>query len=172
MHAVPALQPGADEAHIGAGGKVLVSLAGALSTAGLGRMLRPAIEQGLVHAISTTGANLEEDAFRLLAEPSYEEVQDWRALSADDEKALYERGMNRVTDTCIPETVMRHLEGALLAQWQGVAAAGDSMSPAGHLLAVLSQADMQDKMVAPEESWLLAAGASGVPVFTPGFLRL
>ena len=36
---------------------------------------------------------------------------------AEDEEALLDRGMNRVTDTCIPETVMRHFEGRLLKVW-------------------------------------------------------
>ena len=101
------------EEHLGAGGKMLVSLAGAMSTGELGIILARMIREGKVHAISCTGANLEEDIFNLVANKEYEIVDSWRELSAQDEADLYDRGMNRVTDTCIPETVMRHLERRL-----------------------------------------------------------
>ena len=106
------------EAHVREGGRMLVSLAGAMSTGELGITLARMIRGGYVHAISCTGANLEEDVFNLLAHDDYEVVANWRELSTEDEQALLNRGMNRVTDTCIPETVMRHLEGRLVARWQ------------------------------------------------------
>jgi deoxyhypusine synthase len=90
--------------HVDAGGRMLVTLAGAMSTAELGRSLAEMIRQGKVHAISCTGANLEEDVFNLVAHDFYERVPDYRNLTAADEQALLERHMNRVTDTCIPET--------------------------------------------------------------------
>ena len=157
------------EAHVQAGGKMFVTLAGAMSTAQIGRILSRAIDAGLVHGISCTGANLEEDAFRLLAGDEYEPIPDWRALRAEDEAALYARGMNRVTDTCIPETVMRHMERQLLARWGAVTQAGGSALPAEHLLAVLADPDVAKHFQSPEHSWLLAAGRAGVPVFTPGW---
>jgi deoxyhypusine synthase len=54
------------EDHLEAGGKMLVSLAGAMSTGELGIILSRMIREGKVHAISCTGANLEEDVFNLL----------------------------------------------------------------------------------------------------------
>ena len=102
------------EEHLQAGGKMLMTLAGAMSTAQLGVILSRMIREDKVHAISCTGANLEEDVFNLLANKQYEIIPDWRALSEADEKALYDRGMNRVTDTCIPVEVMRHLERRLI----------------------------------------------------------
>ena len=57
------------EAHIEAGGKMLMTLAGAMSTAQLGVILARMIREDKVHAISCTGANLEEDVFNLLAKP-------------------------------------------------------------------------------------------------------
>ena len=74
------------EAHIDAGGKMLVSLAGAMSTGELGIILARMIRSGKVQAISCTGANLEEDVFNLLAHDEYEVIQDWRALSASDDR--------------------------------------------------------------------------------------
>ncbi len=157
------------EAHIQAGGKMLVSLAGAMSTARLGRILARAIRADMVHAISCTGANLEEDAFALLAGHEYEEIADWRALRAEDEAALYARGMNRVTDTCIPETVMRHMEERLIERWVRCCAEGQRAMPSEHLLEVLADPQVRQHCRQPQDSWLLAAGEHGVPVFTPGW---
>ncbi|MFT5587282.1 MAG: deoxyhypusine synthase [Cognaticolwellia sp.] len=157
------------EAHIQAGGRMFVTLAGAMSTARIGRVLARAIDAGLVHGISCTGANLEEDAFNLLAASEYEEIPNWRALSAEDEEALYARGMNRVTDTCIPETVMRHMERELLARWAKCSTEGISALPSEHLLSVLAEPQVQARFQEAEHSWLLAAQRQGVPIFTPGW---
>ena len=157
------------EAHVQAGGRMLVSLAGAMSTARLGRILARAIRADLVHAISCTGANLEEDAFVLLAGHEYEEIPDWRALRVEDETALYDRGMNRVTDTCIPETVMRHIERRLIERWKAACRDRRSALPSEHLLAVLADPEVRELSRNREESWLLAAGEVSVPVFTPGW---
>ncbi len=90
------------EEHLAAGGEMLVTLAGAMSTAELGISLARMIRAGKVHAISCTGANLEEDVFNLVAHDEYETLPHWRGLSAEMERELYDRGMNRVTDTCDP----------------------------------------------------------------------
>src|SRR2546429_8939953 len=90
-------------AHLDRGGKMLITIAGAMSTAELGISLAEMIRQDKVHAISCTGANLEEDIFNLVAHDHYERVPHYRQLSPADEEALLERHMNRVTDTCIPE---------------------------------------------------------------------
>ncbi|MFK7929530.1 MAG: deoxyhypusine synthase family protein [Myxococcota bacterium] len=157
------------EAHIQAGGKMLVSLAGAMSTARVGRILSRAMDADLVHAISCTGANLEEDVFTLLSGSEYEAIPDWRALRAEDEQALYERGMNRVTDTCIPETVMRHIEERLLERWVDACADGSSALPSEHLHAVLQDPRVIEHFETPSDSWMLAAARNSIPVFTPGW---
>ncbi len=158
------------EAHVDAGGKMLVSLAGAMSTARLGKTLARMIRQGKVHAISCTGANLEEDLFVMLAGTEYEHCADWRALSADDEQALYDRGMNRVTDTCIPETVMRHLERRLIERWKSAADTGDRKFPYEYLFDIIRSGELKDHYQLPaEESWMIAAAEMDIPVFCPGW---
>ena len=57
--------------HVENKGQMLVTLAGAMSTAELGLSLAEMIRQGKVHAISCTGANLEEDVFNLVAHDHY-----------------------------------------------------------------------------------------------------
>lgn len=158
------------EAHVDAGGRMLVTLAGAMSTAELGTTLARMIRGGKVHAISCTGANLEEDVYALLAREEYERVPDWRALSATDEAALLERGMNRVTDTCIPETVMRHLEARLLERWQDATERGERRFPSEYLFDVLASGELEPHYQGdPRDSWVIAAMEAGIPVYAPGW---
>src|SRR4029077_4705430 len=99
------------KAHLEKGGKMLVTVAGAMSTAELGLSLAEMIRQDKVQIISCTGANLEEDLFNLVAHDFYERVPHYRDLTPQDEQELLDRHMNRVTDTCIPEhEAMRRLE--------------------------------------------------------------
>jgi len=156
--------------HIDAGGKMMISLAGAMSTARIGRILGRMIRQDLVHAITCTGANLEEDLFALLAANEYERCPQWRALSTDDETRLYERGMNRVTDTCIPETVMRQLRKRLVTQWQNACREGSRHTPAEFLFNILRTGELDPHFqLDPDDSWVLAASLKDIPVYTPGW---
>ena len=111
--------------HLASDGRMMVTLAGAMSTAELGVSLARMIREDKVHAICCTGANLEEDVFNLIAHDHYERIPDWRALTAADEKALLDRHLNRVTDTCIPEEeAFRRIEGLLVAGEPELALAG------------------------------------------------
>ena len=158
------------EDHLEAGGKMLVSLAGAMSTGELGIILSRMIREGKVHAISCTGANLEEDVFNLLGARDYEIIQDWRGLSAADEKALFERGFNRVTDTCIPEDIMRHVEARLIEGWRKACETGDRKFQAEFLMDVLRSGEIDQHFQIPrEDSWLAAAMDMGIPVYSPGW---
>ena len=147
----------------------MVTLAGAMSTAEIGRTLAPAIKAQRVHAICCTGANLEEDLFGLIARSSYEGIADWRELTAGDETDLLERGMNRVTDVAIPEEeAIRAVEGSLMALWEDAEAAGDSRFPHEFLYDLLLHGEIEFDG-APEHSWLLAAADANLPIFTPGW---
>jgi deoxyhypusine synthase len=158
------------ERHLEAGGEMLVSLAGAMSTAKIGTLLGRMIRAGKVHAISCTGANLEEDLFNLLAYKEYEIIPDWRALSAEDEKRLYERGFNRVTDTCIPETIMRHMEAKLIERWRVACERGERKFESEYLWDLFRNGAMESHYQIPKESsWMLAADECGIPVYAPGW---
>ncbi|MDZ7780950.1 MAG: deoxyhypusine synthase family protein [Gemmatimonadota bacterium] len=158
------------EAHVDGGGKMLVTMAGAMSTGEFGIILARMIREGKVHAISCTGANLEEDLFNLVAHDEYEIIPSWRELSAADEEALYERGMNRVTDTCIPETVMRQIEERLVSCWRRAAEEGARKTPAEFLFELLDDPTLWEHyQIDPRNSWLVAAKEAGIPVFAPGW---
>src|SRR5215218_7029761 len=118
------------EAHLAAGGKMLMTVAGAMSTAELGISLAEMIRREKIHAIVCTGANLEEDIFNLVAHDYYERVPQYRQLTAADEQDLLDRHMNRVTDTCIPEgEAMRRIEAAVAQEWVAADQAGEHYFP-------------------------------------------
>ncbi|MEM6366206.1 MAG: deoxyhypusine synthase family protein [Planctomycetota bacterium] len=151
-------------------GRMMLTLAGAMSTAEIGRSLAEMIRRGKVHAITCTAANLEEDLFNLVAHNEYRTIPDWRALSVDDEVALRDAGLNRVTDTCIPETVMRHLEDRLMRHWIDVAKSNESWLPCEFMFALLDDPSLEAHFQVPRESsWVAAAKDAGIPIYTPGF---
>ncbi len=150
-------------------GRLMVTLAGAMSTAEIGRTLAPAIRGQRVHAICCTGANLEEDLFSLVARSHYESIADWRELTASDEVGLRERGMNRVTDVAIPEEeAIRLIEAPLMSLWEDAEAAGDRRFPHEYLYDLLLHGDLEFD-ADPSESWLMAAADANLPIFTPGW---
>jgi len=158
------------DAHLQAGGKMLLAIAGAMSTGEIGIILARMIREGKVHAISCTGANLEEDVFNLISNQNYEIIPSWRDLSPDDELELRNRGMNRITDTCIPESAMRQMEERLLDCWQRAAAQGDRRMPVDFFFEVLGDPTLAEYyQIDPAHSWLLAAKEAGIPVYVPGW---
>jgi deoxyhypusine synthase len=156
---------------LAAGNRMFLTLAGAMSTAEIGILLAELIRAGKIHGICCTGANLEEDVFNLVAHQSYEHIADWRALSAEQEVALAARGMNRVTDTCIPEDVaMRRIENMLLRRWQAADRAGEKKLPHEFLYDLLLSGDLAEHYeIDPAHSWMLAAAEQQLPLFVPGW---
>lgn len=159
------------KSHLDQGGQMLVTLAGAMSTAELGVSLAELIRQEKVHAISCTGANLEEDVFNLVARRHYERIPDWRQLTAQDEQALLERQMNRVTDTCIPEEeAMRRIERVVLQEWQAADQGEEPRFPHEFIYRVLRSGKLEEHyQVDPKDSWVLAAAEKDLPVYVPGW---
>ncbi len=158
-------------AHLEGGGKMLLSLAGAMSTAELGVSLAELIRQGKVHAISCTGANLEEDLFNLVANQEYVSVANWRNLSPEQEAALRDQGLNRVTDICIPEAMaMRQVEARVVGAWGQAMASGRRAFPHEYLYELLRAGVFQESyQIDPRHSWLLAAAERRLPLFVPGW---
>src|SRR5216117_1096426 len=157
--------------HIANNGQMLVTLAGAMSTAELGLSLAEMIRQNKVHAISCTGANLEEDVFNLVAHDSYERVPHYRNLSTQDEQALLDRHMNRVTDTCIPEgEAMRRIESAVLRHWVKEDKAGKRLFPHQFMYEILRDGSIEEfYQIDPKNSWMIAAAEKNLPMFVPGW---
>lgn len=155
--------------HIAQGGKMLVAMAGAMSTAEIGISLAEMIRQGKVHAISCTGANLEEDIFNLVAHDHYKRVPNWRDLTPQDEEELMAQGLNRVTDTCIPEgEAIRRIESLLVEEWQKADVMGERLFPHEFLYRLIRSKKLVPQ-IDPADSWLLAACEKNLPIFVPGW---
>jgi deoxyhypusine synthase len=159
------------EKHLAEGGKMLIALAGAMSTGELGISLAEMIRQDKVHIISCTAANLEEDVFNLVAHNHYKQVPHYRDQSPQDELELLQNGYNRVTDTCIPEEeAFRRIEEPIFTLWADAKAAGKSYLPHEFLYTLLQSGVLEPYYeIDPRDSWLLAAAKKNLPIVVPGW---
>ena len=157
--------------HLAKGGKMFVTLAGAMSTAELGLSLAEMIRQGKVHGICCTGANLEEDVYNLVAHDHYKRVPHYRHLSPQEEVDLLEHHLNRVTDTCIPEEeAMRRIERVVMEDWRAADREGKRHFPHEFLYRVLLEGKLkQHYQIDPKDSWMMAAAERNLPLFVPGW---
>jgi deoxyhypusine synthase len=157
--------------HIENGGKMFVTLAGAMSTAELGISLAEMIRKDKVHGISCTGANLEEDVFNLVAHEHYRRIANYRDLTPKDEEKLLKDHLNRVTDTCIPEDeAVRRVESAMMDLWRKADESGESYFPNEFFYQLLKSGKLkQHYEIDPKNSWLLAAAEKNLPIFVPGW---
>jgi len=157
--------------HLADGGKMMITLAGAMSTAEMGIQLAELIRQDKVQIISCTGANLEEDIFNLVAHDFYERVPNYRDLTPADEHELLKRHMNRVTDTCIPEEeAMRRLEHTVLKFWEKADKAGEAYFPHEFFYQILLSGELEQYyQIDPKDSWMLAAAEKNLPIICPGW---
>jgi deoxyhypusine synthase len=157
--------------HLNRGGKMMVTLAGAMSTAELGCSLAEMIRQDKVHAITCTGANLEEDLFNLVARSHYERLANYRELSPQQEEELLKRHLNRVTDTCIPEEeAIRRIERIVIDEWVRAAETGERRFPHEFLFKILRECHLKKFYeIDPADSWMMAAAHKNLPMVVPGW---
>ncbi len=151
--------------------KMLVSLAGAMSTAELGKSFAEMIRMDKVHVVSCTGANLEEDVMNLVAHSHYKRVPNYRDLTPQDEWNLLEKGLNRVTDTCIPEEeAFRRIQEHIFKIWKDAEEIGERYFPHEFLYKLLLSGVMEHSYeIDPKNSWMLAAAQKNLPMVVPGW---
>jgi len=159
------------EKHLEEGKKMMITLAGAMSTAELGKSLAEMIRQDKVQIISCTGANLEEDLMNLVAHSHYERVPHYRDLTPQEEWDLLERGLNRVTDTCIPEEeAFRRLQSHIFEIWKEAETKGERFFPHEFMYKLLNSGVLQQYYeIDPKNSWMLAAAEKNLPIIVPGW---
>ncbi|MDF1695129.1 MAG: deoxyhypusine synthase family protein [Saprospiraceae bacterium] len=159
------------EEQLSAGNKMMITLAGAMSTAELGISLAEMIRQEKVQIITCTGANLEEDVFNLVAHNHYKRIPNYRDLSPEAEQELLDQHFNRVTDTCIPEEeAMRQIEDYLFNAWKNAEQGGKRFLPHEFFYQILLSGDLEDKyQIDPKNSWLMAAAEKNLPIIVPGW---
>ncbi len=159
------------EKHLSEGKKMLISLAGAMSTAELGKSLAEMIRKNKVHIISCTGANLEEDLMNLVAHTKYKRLPNYRDLTPKDEKKLLNKGLNRVTDTCIPEEeAFRKLQKHVFQVWKKAENEGKRYFPHEFLYQIILSGELDQYREIPEkDSWMIAAAKQNLPIVVPGW---
>ncbi|MCP4674052.1 MAG: deoxyhypusine synthase family protein [Deltaproteobacteria bacterium] len=157
--------------HLEVGGSMFLAMAGAMSTAELGLSLAEMIRQGKIHGISTTGANLEEDIFNLVAHKFYRRIPGYRYLNADDEQRLYEEHLNRVTDTCIPEEeAIRRVGGRFLEVLTRAEREQKRYFPWEYFYMLIREGLLKEHyQIDPRNSWVVAAAEKNIPIYTPGW---
>ncbi|MFI3315108.1 MAG: deoxyhypusine synthase family protein [Rikenellaceae bacterium] len=159
------------ESHITDGGKMMITLGGAMSTAELGITLAEMIREDKVHIISCTGANLEEDIMNLVAHSHYKRVPHYRDLTPEQERELLDSHMNRVTDTCIPEEeAFRRIQSHMEKIWKDADAKGERFLPHEFMYKLLLSGVLEQYYEIPKEhSWMLAAAEKNLPIVCPGW---
>ncbi len=157
--------------HLDGGGKMLLAMGGAMSSAQIGVTLAPMIRESKIHAISCTGANLEESVFRLVAHESYKDYPDYRYFTKEDDAKILERGERRVTDTSIPEEeAFRVVEPIILKKWKEAEAKGERYFPHEYFYQILLDGSLDTHHEGnPEACWLLAAAKANLPMVVPGW---
>lgn len=159
------------EAHLEKDGKMMITLAGAMSTAELGISLAEMIRQDKVSIISCTGANLEEDLMNLVAHTHYKRVPHYRDLTPTEERALLDKGLNRVTDTCIPEEeAFRRLQKHIEKRWKDAESQGKRYFPHEYMYQMLLGGELEEYYeIDPKNSWMIAAAQKNLPIVVPGW---
>lgn len=153
------------------GNKMMITLAGAMSTAELGISLAEIIRQNKVHIISCTGANLEEDLMNLVAHSHYKRVPAYRDLTPEEEQALLDKGLNRVTDTCIPEEeAFRRLQKHIFEIWKEAEEKNERMFPHEFMFKLILSGELEQYYeIDPKNSWMIAAAKQNLPMVVPGW---
>lgn len=159
------------EVQLEKGAKMMVTLAGAMSTAELGKIFAEMIRKDKVQIISCTGANLEEDIMNLVAHSHYERVPNYRDLTPQQEWDLLERGLNRVTDTCIPEhEAFRRLQKHIYKIWKDADDKGERYFPHEFMYKMLLSGVLEEYYeIDLKDSWMYAAAEKNLPIIVPGW---
>lgn len=157
--------------HLDKGGKLVVTLAGALSSFQVGVMLAELIRQDKVHLISATGANHEESYYRYVAHSRYAYIPRYTELTPEQEAELRDAGLRRITDTFLPEDEsVRIMEPRLLAMWKEAQAKGKSYFPHEYFRNLFAKGLIKpDPLANTEDCWTYAAYKKNIPIVIPGF---
>ena len=158
-------------AHLKDGGKMMITMGGAMSTAELGKILAEMIRQDKVSIISCTGANLEEDIMNLVAHSHYKRIPEYRDLTPQQEWELLENHLNRVTDTCIPEEeAFRRIQQHIEKIWKDADDKGERYFPHEYMYQMLRSGVLEQYYeIDPKDSWMLAAAEKNLPIVVPGW---
>lgn len=157
--------------HLEEGGRLVVTIAGALSSFQIGVTLAELIRQGKVHLVSATAANHEESYYRYVAHSHYGFVPRYTELTPEQEAELRDAGLRRITDTFLPEDEsVRIMEPHLLKMWQEAEKKGERSFPHEYFRRLFAENLIKpDPAANPHDCWTYAAYEKNIPIIIPGF---
>lgn len=157
--------------YITEGGKMMITIGGAMSTAEIGISLAEMIRKDKVHIISCTGANLEEDLMNLVAHSHYRRIPNYRDITSKEELELLENGLFRVTDTCIPEEqAFRKLQKHIYDIWKESDNKNEKFFPHEYIYRMILSGELKQYYeIDPKNSWMIAAAEKNLPIICPGW---
>ncbi|MCR4264100.1 MAG: deoxyhypusine synthase family protein [Candidatus Roizmanbacteria bacterium] len=157
--------------HLHNGGKLVITLAGALSSFQIGVMLAELIRKDKVHLISATGANHEESYYRYVAHSHYANIPRYTELTPEQEAELRDAGLLRITDTFLPENEsMLILEPRLLRIWKEAQEKKERYFPHEYFRRLFEEKLIEpDPQANPDDCWTYAAFKKNIPIIIPGF---
>ena len=157
--------------HLDEGGKLVITIAGALSSFQVGVMLAELIRQNKVHLVSATAANHEESYYRYVAHSHYACIPRYTELTPEQEAELRDTGLRRITDTFLPEDEsVRIMEPHLLKMWKDAQKKGERHFPHEYFRRLFSESLIKpDPMANENDCWAYAAYKKNIPIVIPGF---
>ena len=157
--------------HVDNGGKIVVTIAGALSSFQVGVMLAELIRKDKVHLISATAANHEESYYRYVAHSHYAYIPRYTELTPEQEAELRDTGLRRITDTFLPEDEsVRIMEPHLVKMWQDAQKKGERYFPHEYFRRLFEKKLISpDKGANENDCWAYAAYKKNIPIVIPGF---
>jgi len=157
--------------HLKNGGKIMVTLGGALSSFQIGVMLAELIRKKKVHIVSATGANHEESYYRYVAHSHYANIPRYTELTPEQEAELRDNGLRRITDTFLPEDEsVRIMEPHLLKMWKEAEKKCERYFPHEYFRRLFSEHLIKpDSQANPADCWAHAAYEKNIPIVIPGF---
>ncbi|MBI3580757.1 MAG: deoxyhypusine synthase family protein, partial [Nitrospinae bacterium] len=157
--------------HLRNGGKLVVTIAGGLSSFQVGVMLAELIRRDKVHLVSATGANHEESYYRYVAHSHYAYIPRYTELTPEQEAELRDAGLRRITDTFLPEDEsVRIMEPHLIRMWRDAGRKGERYFPHEYFRRLFAKRLIKpDPAANPEDCWTYAAYQKDIPIVVPGF---
>ncbi len=157
--------------HLKNGGKLVITLSGALSSFQIGVMLAELIRKDKVHLISATGANHEESYYRYMAHSHYAYIPRYTELTPEQEAELRDNKLRRITDTFLPEEeAVLMMEPHMVRMWKEAQSSGKRYFPHEYFRMMFAKKLIKpDPQANAEDCWALAAYKKNIPIVIPGF---
>lgn len=157
--------------HLKNGGKLVITISGALSSFQIGVTLAELIRQDKVHLISATAANHEESYYRYLAHSHYAYIPRYTELTPEQEAELRDAQLRRITDTFLPEEeAVILIEPHMVRLWKEAQEKGERYFPHEYFRMLLEKKLVKpDPQANPDDCWAYAAWKKNIPIVIPGF---